>query len=98
MTGNHPRVTVLMPVYNGERYLDDAIRSILTQSWHDFEFLIINDGSSDNTNRIAKEYAEAHENIHLLEFPRTGKSGILNKAMKLVESDIVRFLRKSVWL
>ncbi|HKR07538.1 MAG TPA: glycosyltransferase family 2 protein [Bacteroidia bacterium] len=47
-----PKVTVLMPVYNGEKYLQESIDSILNQSFHDFEFLIINDGSTDNSAKI----------------------------------------------
>lgn len=50
------RVTVLMPVYNGEKYLKDAIDSILAQTFKDFEFLIIDDGSTDTSAEIIKSY------------------------------------------
>jgi glycosyltransferase involved in cell wall biosynthesis len=51
-----PRVTVLMPVYNGERFLCEAIESILRQTFTDFEFLIINDGSTDSSIDIIQSY------------------------------------------
>lgn len=51
-----PKVTVLMPVYNSEKYLREAIESILNQTFTDFEFLIINDGSTDNSEKIIKSY------------------------------------------
>ena len=51
-----PRVTVLMPVYNGEKYLVEAVDSILGQTYKDFEFLIINDGSTDKTVEIVQSY------------------------------------------
>lgn len=51
-----PKVTVLMSVYNGEKYLHDAIDSILDQTFKDFEFLIINDGSRDRTAEILQSY------------------------------------------
>jgi glycosyltransferase involved in cell wall biosynthesis len=51
-----PAVTVVMSVYNGEKYLKDAVDSILTQTFEDFEFIIINDGSKDNTLNILKSY------------------------------------------
>ena len=54
-----PKVTVLMPVYNGESYLREAIESILNQSFRDFEFLIIDDGSTDRSFEIAKSYADS---------------------------------------
>jgi glycosyltransferase involved in cell wall biosynthesis len=47
-----PEVTVLMSVYNGEKYLQKAIESILCQTFTDFEFLIVNDGSTDATSDI----------------------------------------------
>ena len=52
----NPKVTVLMSVYNGEKYLQEAIDSILGQTFKDFEFLIINDGSTDKTGEILKSY------------------------------------------
>ncbi|MDX2256951.1 MAG: glycosyltransferase [Pseudanabaenaceae cyanobacterium bins.39] len=51
-----PKVTVLMPVYNGEKYLREAIDSILNQTFQDFEFLIMNDGSSDRSLEIIRSY------------------------------------------
>ena len=51
-----PKITVLMSVYNGEKYLKEAIDSILNQTFKDFEFLIINDGSTDKTAEILQSY------------------------------------------
>ena len=56
MQENGPKVTVLMPVYNGEKYLCEAIESILNQTFTDFEFLIIDDGSTDRSVEIIKSY------------------------------------------
>ena len=53
-----PAITVLMPVYNGERFLREAIHSILEQTWTDFEFLIVNDGSTDRTRQILTTYKD----------------------------------------
>jgi glycosyltransferase involved in cell wall biosynthesis len=55
-TINNPKVTVLMPVYNGEKYIKEALESILQQTFIDFEFLIINDGSTDNSVSIIKSF------------------------------------------
>lgn len=54
----HPRVTVLMAVYNSSKYLHAAIKSILAQKYTDFEFLIINDGSSDTSAAIVESFAD----------------------------------------
>lgn len=83
-----PKVTVLMPVYNGEKYLCEAMDSILNQTFTDFEFLIINDGSTDNSVRIIESYQDPRirlvhneRNIHLI---RT-----LNKGLELAKGEYV---------
>lgn len=60
-----PKLTVLMAVYNGERFLRDAVESILNQTFCDFEFLIINDGSTDGTRDILLSYQD--QRIRLVE-------------------------------
>lgn len=54
MENHSPRLSVIMPVYNAEKYLREAIDSILNQTFSDFEFLIFNDGSTDNSSEIIK--------------------------------------------
>ena len=53
-----PEITVLMPVRNGEKYIKNAIDSVLNQTLTDFEFLIIDDGSTDRTVKIIQDYAD----------------------------------------
>jgi glycosyltransferase involved in cell wall biosynthesis len=53
---NNPEITVLMSVFNGQKYLKEAIDSILSQTFRDFEFLIVNDGSNDLSEEIIKSY------------------------------------------
>jgi glycosyltransferase involved in cell wall biosynthesis len=56
MTGHKPKVTVLMPAYNAANYIGEAIDSVLQQTFTDFELLIINDGSTDNTKQVIESY------------------------------------------
>ncbi|NLF32891.1 MAG: glycosyltransferase family 2 protein [Planctomycetes bacterium] len=58
-----PRVSIGMPVYNGEAYVAEAIESILAQTYRDFELIISDNGSTDNTAAICRRYAEADERI-----------------------------------
>ena len=53
-----PQITVLMSVYNGEKYLSEAIDSILAQTFKNFEFVIIDDASTDHTIKILEKYAK----------------------------------------
>lgn len=62
----HPTVSVVMSVYNGEQFLSEAIDSILAQSYRDFEFLIIDDGSTDETLEILTRYAALDSRIQII--------------------------------
>lgn len=62
-----------MPVYNGEKYLADAIESILNQTYTNFEFIIINDGSTDNSLKIIEKYAKLDNRIKIIN--RENKGG-----------------------
>jgi glycosyltransferase involved in cell wall biosynthesis len=68
MSALHPSVSVVMNVYNGEKYLRQAIESILAQTYTNFEFIIIDDGSRDGTFPILTEYAARDPRINLQRF------------------------------
>src|ERR1051326_243987 len=55
---SNPTVSVVMPVYNGENYLRSAIESVLSQTFQDFEIIVIDDGSKDSTPAIAQSYGD----------------------------------------
>ena len=63
---NEPMVTVFIPCYNAERFISETIDSILNQTYQDFELLIIDDGSTDNSREILSNYAQKDERIRIL--------------------------------
>jgi len=83
-----PKISVVMSVYNSQQYLHEAIDSILNQSFKDFEFIIIDDASTDSSAEIIKSYTDPrikyHKNEHNL-----GLTKSLNKAIKLSESPYI---------
>src|SRR5579859_2675921 len=76
-----PLVSVAMPVYNAQRYLAQAVDSILAQSFKDFEFIIIDDGSTDSSTEILRKYEAADPRIRLFSRPNTGLTIALNEAL-----------------
>ncbi len=80
MKKNDILISVVMPVYNGEKYLKEAIDSILNQTYTNFEFIIINDGSTDKSEEIIKSYKDKRiilvNNEENLRLPRTLNKGI----------------------
>ena len=62
----NPKISVIMPVYNTEKYVWEAIKSILSQTFSDFEFIIIDDCSTDNSYSICEKFADIDKRILLL--------------------------------
>ena len=75
-----PKISVIMPVYNGEKYLREAIDSILNQTLSDFEFIIINDASTDKTEEIINSYNDSRIK-HLKNGTNLGVAGSLNRGL-----------------
>ena len=84
-----PRVSFLMAVYDGETYLDEAIQSVLNQTLHDFEFIIINDGSADGTAKIIERYRRGDGRIRAYEQPNCGLVMALNRGLELARGEYV---------
>ncbi|MFC1815930.1 glycosyltransferase family 2 protein [Thermodesulfobacteriota bacterium] len=83
-----PKVTVLMPVYNAGLFLREAINSILGQTWPDFEFLIINDGSTDNSREIISSFSDPR--IRLIDNPTNiGLTKSLNRGLQLSKGEYI---------
>ncbi|MBQ8677588.1 MAG: glycosyltransferase [Alphaproteobacteria bacterium] len=82
-----PKISVIMPTYNSETYLKEAIDSILNQTFSDFEFLIIDDDSQDKTKEIIKSYAD--KRIRLLDGLGKGISAALNIGLQEAKGDYI---------
>ena len=78
-----------MPAYNAAAYLDEAIRSILSQTFRDFEFIIVNDGSTDSTPSILKRYAELDSRIQVHHQENQGMISALNRGCRLARGEFI---------
>lgn len=84
-----PAISVLMPVYDAERYVAQAVDSILGQTFADFEFLIIDDGSHDRSREILEAYALRDSRIHLTSRPNTGYTAAVNEMLQRAQGEFV---------
>ncbi|MDR4982208.1 teichoic acid biosynthesis protein F [Bacillus cereus] len=86
-------VSVIVPVYNKEDYLERCINSVLNQTYTDLEIILINDGSTDNSRRILTEFAREHEQIRYYEFQRNyGVAKARNYGLNKATGEYIYFL------
>ncbi len=86
----HPQVTVIMPAYNHEMFIGEAIESVLNQTFEDYEFIVINDGSKDGTERVIKNYTDPRINFYSQE--NKGAHNALNKGLALAKGKYISIL------
>jgi hypothetical protein len=84
-----PRVTVLLPVHDAERFLPEAVESILAQSFRDFELLAIDDGSRDGSAAILDEYARCDSRVRVVRRPHAGLIATLNEGLALARGELI---------
>lgn len=87
-----PIISVIVPVYNAEKYLHRCIESILMQTFADFELLLINDGSTDLSSTICDEYALSDSRIKTIHKPNTGVSSTRNRGLNESKGKYIIFL------
>lgn len=85
-------VSIIIPVYNREKYIEECIRSIQAQSYKNYEIILIDDGSTDNTLSICRALAQEEPAIRILESGHLGVSAARNIGLEAVKGDFVFFL------
>jgi len=94
-----PQVSVVIPVYNGEAYLAEALDSVLAQTISDWELIIVNDGSSDGTAAILESYAHRDPRIRVITQTNRGLAASRGRAVAAARGELVAFLdADDIWL
>ncbi len=75
MKKSQPMLSVIIPVYNAEKYLDDCLDSVVNQTYPNIEIICVNDGSTDNSPVILKQYEKKYDNIKVIEQENKGVNG-----------------------
>ena len=93
-----PFVTLIIPIYNAERYLRRCLDSVMEQTYADMEVLLMNDGSTDGSLAICREYEEKDLRFRTIDKENTGVSDTRNQAMLLARGTYLQFLDSDDWL
>lgn len=93
-----PLLSVIVPVYNVEKYLKRCLESILVQSWNDYEIILVDDGSTDSSAQICDLYAEKYEMIRVIHKENKGLSDTRNRGIEEASGEYVYFPDSDDWL
>ena len=86
------KVSVIIPCYNSENYLDRCLGNLLDTKFKDFEIICVNDGSKDNTLKKLQEYAKKHSNIVVIDQKNQGQAVARNNAIKKAKGEYISFV------
>lgn len=86
-----PLVSVIMPVYNSEKYLSEAIDSVLRQTFQDFELILIDDGSTDHSGKICDEYGEKDNRVRVIHQKNGGICAARNTGLNVANGNYIAF-------
>ena len=93
-----PEISIIIPVYNSSKYIKSCLDSILNQTFKNFEVIIIDDGSTDNSYDILKEYSTKNTSIKLFKNSNHGVSFTRNYGISLAQADYLCFIDSDDWI
>lgn len=93
-----PELSIIVPVYNVEKYLIKCIDSILQQTFTDFELILVNDGSTDNCGAICEEYSGKDSRVRVIHQKNHGVSAARNAALVIAQGTYVGFVDGDDWI
>lgn len=94
----NPRVSVIIPVYNAEKYLKRCVDSVLKQDFPEFELLLVDDGSTDSSGEICDHYEKEDSRVRVIHKENSGVSDSRNLALKVAKGEYVQFLDSDDWI
>ncbi|MBP5398791.1 MAG: glycosyltransferase [Alphaproteobacteria bacterium] len=98
MDKNNVKISVVIPVYNVEKYLSRCLDSIILQTYENLEIICVNDGSTDGSPKILEDYAERDKRIRIITQENQGLSGARNSGMHVMTGDYFTFVDSDDWL
>ena len=96
--GKLVKLSIIVPVYNAEHFLDKCIKSVQSQTLQDFELILINDGSKDNSLEICKKHSQEDSRIIVFNQENSGQSKARNVGLENANGEYVAFLDSDDWV
>lgn len=93
-----PEVSVIIPVYNNERYIEECVRSVQNQTFADLEMIVINDGSTDGSGEILERILREDKRIRLFHQENKGAGAARNKGLDMAEGRYLIFVDGDDWI
>jgi glycosyltransferase involved in cell wall biosynthesis len=91
-------ISIIVPIYNSEKYLERCLNSIVLQNYEDFELILINDGSTDNSLKICNKYQNNYSRVNVVNLENNGVSFARNLGMKYARGEFILFVDSDDWL
>ena len=91
-------ISIIIPVYNTEKYLRRCIESVLSQSFTDFELILVDDGSKDSSPQICDEYASQDKRVRVIHKVNGGVSAARNDGLDIAKGEYVTFIDSDDWV
>lgn len=91
-------ISIILPIYNGEQYLRGCLESILKQKYHNFEVILVNDGSIDSSEAICRQYVNRDDRFRYVQKEHGGASSARNYGLELVKGEYVTFIDADDWV
>ncbi len=98
MSQEKPQVSIIVPVYNAEKYIGRCVESILGQEFRDFELILINDGSRDGSKEILDAFEARDKRVVVKHNPNQGVSATRNEGIAMARGEFIQFLDADDWL
>ena len=95
---NKPEVSVIIPVYNVEKYLERCLDSVINQSFTDIEIICVNDGSTDNSLEILKYYEQMDDRVIVIDKENQGLSETRNLGINISNGKYITFIDSDDWI
>ena len=98
MSRNDSLISIIVPVYNVEQYLSRCVDSLVNQTYHNIEIILVDDGSPDRSGEICDEYAKKDKRVKVIHQSNGGLSDEMNTALYIAKGDYLMFVDSDDWI